>query len=84
MIEEPLPTSGSIRNLEDVLRELGPLAMQGKVEGFFNNIKNADKLGGLVESVRDAVMDYQVVIVRVNLRSRWLISISGSATTRHL
>jgi hypothetical protein len=33
---------------------------QAKVEGFFNNVKNADKLGGLVESIRDAVMDYQV------------------------
>lgn len=44
----------------DVHRELEPLAKQGKVEGFFNNIKNADKLGGLVESVRNAVMDYQV------------------------
>jgi len=36
------------------------LAKQGKVEGFFNNVKNADKLGGLVEDIRDAVMDYQV------------------------
>ena len=33
---------------------------QGNVEGFFNNVKNADKLGGLVEDIRDAVMDYQV------------------------
>jgi len=36
------------------------LAEQGKVEGFFNNVKNADKLDGLVEDIRDAVMDYQV------------------------
>ena len=33
---------------------------QGNVEGFFNNVKNADKLGGLVDDVRDAVMYYQV------------------------
>jgi hypothetical protein len=33
---------------------------QGKVEGFFNNVNNADKLGGLVEDIRDAVTDYQV------------------------
>jgi len=46
--------------LEKVLTELEPLAEQGKVEGFFNNVKNADKLGGLVEDIRDAVMDYQV------------------------
>jgi len=36
------------------------LAKQGKVDGFFNNLKNADKLGGLVEDIRDAVMEYQV------------------------
>lgn len=35
---------------------------QGKAEGFFNNVKNADKLGGLVEDIRDAMMDYQVCI----------------------
>jgi len=36
------------------------LAKQGKVEGFFNNVKNADELGGLVEDIRDATMEYQV------------------------
>jgi len=36
------------------------LAEQGKVEGFFSNVKNADKLDGLVEDICDAVMDYQV------------------------
>ena len=33
---------------------------QGKVEGFFNNTENAAQLGGLVEGIRDAMMDYQV------------------------
>ena len=33
---------------------------QGKIEGFFNNVGNADKLGGLVEDIREATMDYQV------------------------
>ena len=28
--------------------------------GFFNNVKNTDKLAGLVDGIRDAVMDYQV------------------------
>jgi hypothetical protein len=36
------------------------LAEQGKAEGFLNNVKNADKLGGLVEDIRDAMMEYQV------------------------
>lgn len=49
-----------VRKLEDALQELGPLVEQGKVAGFFNNMKNADKLGGLAEDIRDAMMDYQV------------------------
>ena len=48
------------RKLEGIQRELMLLAKQGKVEGFFNNIKNADKLVSLVEDIRDAMMDYQV------------------------
>ena len=37
-----------------------PLKAQGKVEGFFTNAENADKLGGLVGDIRDAMMEYQV------------------------
>jgi len=36
------------------------LADQGNIEGFFNNANNADTLVGLVDGIRDAVMDYQV------------------------
>jgi len=43
-----------------VLRELEPLKEQGKTEGFFMNITNAEKLCGLVEDIHDAVVDYQV------------------------
>ena len=48
------------RKLEDIHTDLATLGEQGKVEGFFNNVKNAEKLGGLVEDVRDVMMDYQV------------------------
>ena len=48
------------RKLEEVLEELKLLEKQGKVEGFFTNAENADKLAGLVEDIQDAVMDYQV------------------------
>ena len=30
------------------------------VEGFLKNVGNSDKLGGLLEDIRDAMMDYQV------------------------
>ena len=56
-----LPTEIT-RNLENVRRALARLEGQGKVEGFFNNVENADKLSGAVEDIRDAMMEYQVRI----------------------
>ena len=50
------------RTLESVCRGLARLEGQGKVEGFFNNAENADKLSGAVEDIRDAMMEYQVCI----------------------
>ena len=54
----------SDRKLERILHELEPLVDQGKVVGFFTNVKNLDKLGGLVEDIRDAIMDYQVCVYK--------------------
>ena len=48
------------RKLQDVGRDLVALEKQGKVEGFFNNTENAGKLSGLVEEIRDAMIEYQV------------------------
>ena len=48
------------RKLEDVHQELVLLGEQGKTKGFFTNVENAEKLRGLVEDVRDVLMDYQV------------------------
>ena len=33
---------------------------QGKVAGFLKNVIDAEKLNGLAENIRDAMMDYQV------------------------
>ena len=52
--------------LEDIHQDLTLLGEQGKAEGFFNNVQNADKLGSLIEDIRDAVMDYQVCITSNN------------------
>ena len=60
--------------LEDIRQELVLLGEQGGTKGFFNNVENADKLGGLVEDVRDAVMDYQVCIPSNNSSSRAHVS----------
>ena len=48
------------RKLQNILQGLELLAKDGNVEGFLNNPKNAEKLGGLVGDICDAVMDYQV------------------------
>ena len=48
------------RKFQGVHRGLSSLAEQGVVEGFFNNVENADRLRGLVEDIRDAMIQYQV------------------------
>jgi len=55
--------------LQDVLRDLGPLEAQGKVEGFFTDAENAKKLGGLVGDIQDAMMEYQVSIHKPTISS---------------
>ena len=66
------------RTLENVCQSLARLEGQGKVEGFFNNVENADKLSGAVEDIRDAMMEYQVCI-----RHRSSISASDVRTRLH-
>ena len=51
---------GTRRKFKEVLRDLTPLEKQGRVKGFFNNVENATRLGGLIERIRDAMMEYQV------------------------
>ena len=53
---------GTGRKLEGIRQGLALLGEQGKAKGFFNNVENADKIGGLIDDIRDAVMDYQVCI----------------------
>ena len=50
------------RKLYHVRRDLLPLEKQGKVKGFFKNTENSGQLSGLVEDIRDAMMEYQVCI----------------------
>lgn len=74
---------GTVRKLGNILQELKPLAEQGKVEGFFNNVKNADKLGGLVGDIHDAMIHYQVNIYKP-LISAPLMFAPDFVTTRSL
>ena len=71
------------RKLQDVRQDLALLGEQGKAKGFFNNVKNADKLSGLVEDIRDAITDYQVCVLDAPFLSR-LIFLLDVVTTRHV
>ena len=48
------------RKLEEIFQELDLLAGQGKTAGFLANSETAQRISGLVEDVRQAMMDYQV------------------------
>ena len=56
-----------VRKFGDVGQALTQLREQGKAKGFFNNVGNADKLGGLIDDIRDAMMEYQVRIHRSSI-----------------
>ena len=75
---EVLPTAIT-RSLDNIYRGLARLEGQGKVEGFFNNAENADKLSGAVEDIRDAMMEYQACIHNLSAA----ISISDICTRLH-
>ena len=55
-------------------QDLDLLAKQGNVEGFFRNLENADRLSGLVEGIRDAMVEYQVCLDNLSLASLTLAS----------
>jgi hypothetical protein len=46
--------------LNKILKDLVPLSQRGKVTQFLTSADDADKLGGMVDDIRDAMMEYQV------------------------
>ena len=72
------------RKLSGVHQGLTLLAGQGKVDGFLKSVGNAGKLGGLLEDVRDAMMEYQVRVPLSCLLPHCLIFDSGFIATRYL
>ena len=48
------------RKLERARQDPALLEEQGKVEDFLNNVRNTDKLGSMLEDIRDAIIEYQV------------------------
>ena len=71
------------RKLDKVLQELTPLAERGKITRFLNSTEDVDKLSGLVEDIRDAMMDYQVG-PQGSCTNPNLTFVTDITTTRHL
>ena len=72
-----------IRKLKGIAGALEQLEKQSKAEGFFNNVKNAEELGGLVDDIRDAVIEYQVCSLSSHTLLD-LISVPDIVATRYL
>ena len=53
---------GVARRLEGAHKDLILLTEQGKVVGFLASTQNAQRINGLVEDIREAIMDYQVCV----------------------
>ena len=77
---------GIVRTLESICQGLARLEGQGVIEGFFNNVENADKLSGAVEDIRDAMMEYQVCVHNIAITiipdTRTRLHYSKTSTTR--
>ena len=48
------------RKLERARQDLALLEERGKIEDFLKNVRNTDKLGSMLEDIRDAIIEYQV------------------------
>ena len=72
------------RRLEGVCLNLTMLAEQGKVESFLKNAEDANRLGDLLEDIRDAMMEYQVGMSLNCLALQCLMFGPDFITTRYL
>ena len=51
------------RKLEEIHQELDILVGQGKTAGFLANTERAQRISGIVEDIRQVLMDYQVCVL---------------------
>ena len=73
---------GVSRELEEIGRAMNSMTTEDDLADFLNNPENAQRLNGLVEDVRYALMDYQVRIPKHSFLSR-LTSASDFTATRY-
>ena len=72
------------RKLEEVRQELDLLAGQGKIAGFLTNAENTQRISGLVEDIRQAMMDYQVRALTRSFLLPWLTNVLDLIATSYL
>ena len=72
------------RKLEGVHRELDLLAGQGKTAGFLANAESAQRINGLVEDIREMMMDYQVRALTCSFLSSCPTNMLDFIATRYL
>jgi hypothetical protein len=56
---------GIFRKLEDIHQDLTRLAGQGMAVGFLTNTENVQRINGLVEDIREVMIDYQVCFIEL-------------------
>ena len=72
------------RKLERARQDLALLEEQGKIEDFLNNVRNTDKLGSMLEDIRDAMIEYQVRVSFNQLSLLYLMPNTDFVAARYL
>ena len=72
------------RKLEEIHQELNLLAGQGKTAGFLANAESAQRINGLVEDIRQVMMDYQVRALACSFLLSCLTNVLDFIATRYL
>ena len=75
---------GIPRKLKDVRRGLTIPSEQGKLVGFLANAENAQMINGLVEDLRETLMDYQVWISNYSFSITSNLHVIDLVTTGYL
>ena len=72
------------RKLEETHQELDLLAGPGKTAGFLTTVESAQRISGIVEDIRQAMMDYQVCALTRSSALSCLTNMSDFFATRYL
>jgi hypothetical protein len=72
------------RKLGEVHKDLTQLTGQDMAVGFLTNAENSQRINGLVEDIREVMMDYQVCMSNYLFLKCLMFVILDFTTTRYL